>query len=68
LISTPLLVLGLLGLGAFYLLNLPFLSFLRDKRGWTFALKSALFLPLDVFVVGLGIFAGALDIVRGLRY
>jgi glycosyltransferase involved in cell wall biosynthesis len=53
---------------AFYVLNLPLLGFLRQKRGFGFAIRSALFLPLDVFVVGLGMLNAFFNYVLGIRY
>lgn len=52
----------------FYALNASFLWFLLSKRGSSFALASALFLPLDVFVVGLGMMRALVDALRGIRY
>lgn len=52
----------------FFLLNLSLLKFLAQKRGIRFALRSALFLPLDVFVVGLGMIKAFFDFARGIRY
>ncbi len=52
----------------FYAAHDPFLKFLLDKRGNGFAIRSALFLPLDVFVVGLGMLNAFFDFARGQRY
>ena len=52
----------------FFLLNVSLLRFLGQKRGIGFALRSALFLPLDVFVVGLGMLRAVFDFARGKRY
>ncbi len=49
-------------------LNAGFLSFLGRTRGARFFIQSCLFLPLDLFVSGLGILAAVLDIARGRRY
>lgn len=62
------LFLTLIGLVAFYVLNLSLIQFLFAKRGLAFALKSALLLPLDVFVVGLGMLSALYDFARGSRY
>jgi len=59
---------ALLGLGVFWALNFSLLRFLAQKRGFLFALRSALFLPLDVFVVGLGMLRALFDFPRGQRY
>lgn len=56
------------GLGAFWTLNFSLLRFLAQKRGFTFALRAALFLPLDVLVVGLGMLRAFFDFARGKRY
>lgn len=56
------------GLVIFLALNVSLLRFLAVKRGILFAFSSALFLPLDVFVVGLGMMTAFLDYVRGVRY
>ncbi len=60
------LVLSLLLL--FYLLNAPLLAFLARMRGLGFAARAAFLLPLDVFVVGLGMLAACFDFARGRRY
>ena len=52
----------------FYLLNANLLWFLLRRRGIAFLLRSALFLPLDVLVVGAGMLKGVLDFARGQRY
>lgn len=63
-----------LGLGAlalffiFFALNISLLQFLARKRGAGFALRAALFLPLDVSIVGLGMLRAAFDFARGARY
>lgn len=59
---------ALAGLCIFWALNFSLLRFLAQKRGLKFALYSALFLPLDVLVVGLGMFRAFLDFPRGIRY
>lgn len=60
--------LTLIALVVFYALNLPLIRFLSAKRGLPFALKSALFLPLDVFVVGLGMLSALYHFARGTQY
>lgn len=52
----------------FYLLNAPLLRFLARKRGIFFALRSAFFLPVDVFVVSLGMLTAVLNFARGIQY
>ena len=61
-------VAGLIALGGFYVLNLPLLAFLWRARGAWFTIESALFLPLDALVVGLGILRAVFDFLRGIRY
>ena len=53
---------------AILLVNLPFLSALQSARGWWFLLQSCIFLPVDLWVSGLGIVWAAVDYVRGRRY
>lgn len=62
------LIVPVIGLLLFCLLNLSLLTFLAQKRGLGFATRSALFLPLDVFVVGLGMLTAFFDFARGERY
>jgi GT2 family glycosyltransferase len=52
----------------FYALNAAFLAFLARVRGMGFALRAALFLPVDVIVVGAGMLVAALEFARGVRY
>ncbi|MBI4671639.1 MAG: glycosyltransferase family 2 protein [Chloroflexi bacterium] len=61
-------VIALAGLCIFSALNFSLLQFLAQKRGVWFALRAAFFLPLDVFVVGLGMLRAFLDFPRGIRY
>lgn len=63
-----LLTLALLGVGLFYLLNSSLLAFLIQKRGLAFGAAAVLFLPLDVFFVGLGMLIALFDFARGQRY
>jgi len=49
-------------------LNWPFLGFMGKLRGKRFLLRSCLFLPLNLFVSGLGILWAVVDYVRGQRY
>jgi len=49
-------------------LNTPFLAALRGWYGWRFALVSAGFILLDLYVSGLGIALGGYDYIRGQRY
>lgn len=59
---------ALAGILVFFALNFSLVRFLVQQRGILFALRSALFLPLDVFVVGLGMLCALFDFVRGERY
>jgi len=49
-------------------LNAPFLAFLGRERGPKFLLQSLLFLPVNLWVSGLGAVKGTLDFARGQRY
>lgn len=53
---------------AILLVNAPFLNALRRVRGWLFGLQSCLFLPLDLWVSGLGVLWAFIDYLRGNRY
>lgn len=53
---------------AILLVNAPFLNALRRARGWFFGLQSCLFLPLDLWVSGLGVLWATVDYLRGNRY
>lgn len=59
---------ALLTLILFYLLNAPLLAYVARARGILFTLKTALILPLDVFIVGLGMARALLNFARGIRY
>ncbi|MGB9879812.1 MAG: glycosyltransferase, partial [Anaerolineae bacterium] len=48
--------------------NAPFLNALRQARGWIFGLQSCLFLPLDLWVSGLGALWAVIDYLRGNQY
>jgi hypothetical protein len=50
------------------LLNWALLAYMGHARGWWFLVRSSLFLPLDLFVSGLGILWACLDYARGQRY
>lgn len=50
------------------LVNAPFLSDLFRARGWLFGLQACLFLPVDLWVSGLGAFGAIVDYLRGNRY
>ncbi len=50
------------------LVNAPFLSDLFRARGWKFGLQCCLFLPVDLWVSGLGALWAIADYVRGNRY
>lgn len=52
----------------FYVLFFPWLDYLARERGARFALLAGLFQPVDVMVVGAGMFVALLDFVRGTRY
>lgn len=52
----------------FYFLFLPWLAYLARERGARFALIAALFQPLDVIAVGLGMFTALVEFARGVRY
>lgn len=61
--------LAALGVGLFFVLaNAPLLKFLAEEKGGGFALRALLFLPLDVFFVGLGMLRAVVDFARGRRY
>jgi GT2 family glycosyltransferase len=51
-----------------YVLFLPWFSFLARERGVSFALRAALFQPIDVIVVGAGMLQAGLEFVQGRRY
>ncbi len=50
------------------ILNGPFLNTLYRARGLLFLLQSCLFLPVDLWVSGLGVLCAVLDYSRGNRY
>lgn len=60
--------LATLSLLAILALNAPFLRFLGQQRGLGFLLQSALFLPVNLFVSGLGIAWAIVAVIRGDRY
>jgi GT2 family glycosyltransferase len=64
----PWLLLALLEYAAILLVNAPFLHALWKARGWLFLLQSCLFLPVDLWVSGLGVLWAAWDYVRGRHY
>jgi GT2 family glycosyltransferase len=53
---------------AILLANAPFLRELFRVRGWLFGLWSCLFLPVDLWVSGLGALWAMMDYLRGNRY
>jgi len=53
---------------AVLLINAPFLAELFRVRGWLFGLQSCLFLPVDLWVSGLGAFWAIVDYLRGNKY
>lgn len=62
---------GALALGSLaliWLLNASFLACLGKLRGGWFLAQAMLFLPLNLFVSGLGIVAALWDLARGRRY
>jgi len=61
-------LLALLDYVAILLLNAPFLNTLYQARGWLFWLQCCLFLPVDLWVSGLGVLWATLDYLRGNRY
>jgi glycosyltransferase involved in cell wall biosynthesis len=61
-------LLGFLDYAAILLVNAPFLRALGRARGWLFLLQSCLFLPVDLWVSGLGALWAVVDFVRGRRY
>ena len=68
-ISNWLFVIGGSGLlFTFYVLFLPWFAFLARERGAGFAFVAALFQPLDVIVVGAGMFVAMVEFMRGVRY
>jgi glycosyltransferase involved in cell wall biosynthesis len=62
---------GMLAAGALiavWALNAPFLAFLGRARGLKFFFQSLLFLPVNLWVSGLGVVKAILDFARGQRY
>jgi glycosyltransferase involved in cell wall biosynthesis len=55
-------------LAAVWALNAPFLAFLGRARGLKFFVQSLLFLPVNLWVSGIGAVKGILDFARGKRY
>lgn len=53
---------------AFYFLFFPWFSFLTRERGIGFGIRAALFQPIDVVAVGLGMLQASIEFVRGIRY
>ena len=53
---------------AFYCLFISWFSFLARERGIGFSILAVLFQPIDVIVVGLGMFQAIVDFARGTRY
>jgi GT2 family glycosyltransferase len=62
------LVAGATLLAVFYALNTTWLGYLARRRGLQFALVGALFQPVDVIAVGLGMAAAGIEYIRGVRY
>jgi glycosyltransferase involved in cell wall biosynthesis len=60
--------LAVFDLAAILLLNAPFLNVLRKAGGWSFGLRSGLFLPVDLWVSGLGVVWATADYMAGKRY
>lgn len=63
-----LVMLGAALLFTFYVLFFPWLAYLARERGFKFALIAALFQPIDVLSVGVGMFVALLDFVRAVKY
>ena len=61
-------LLALLSYALLLLVNVPFLNALRRARGWRFLLQCALFLPIDLWVSGLGVLWAVVDYLGGDRY
>jgi glycosyltransferase involved in cell wall biosynthesis len=61
-------LLALLDGAAILLVNAPFLHALHQARGWLFLLQSCRFLPVDLWVSGLGALWAVVDYLRGNRY
>lgn len=59
---------SLILLFTFFFLFLTWFAFLAHERGVGFAFVAALFQPLDVIVVGAGMFAAVIEFARGVRY
>jgi GT2 family glycosyltransferase len=53
---------------AFYFLFLPWLIYLARQRGIGFAILAALFQPIDVIAVGLGMLMAVVEFARGKKY
>ncbi len=62
------LIVGIALLVTFYVLFLPWLMYLARARGIVFALRAALFQPLDALAVGAGMFVALVAFARGVRY
>jgi len=61
-------LLALLSWGLVLLVNVSFLSALWRARGWWFLLQCILFLPVDLWVSGLGVLWAVADYAGGDRY
>jgi hypothetical protein len=57
-----------MNVAAILLVNAPFLGVLYDARGWRFGLQCCLFLPLDLWMSGLGVLWAIVDYATGNRY
>ncbi len=55
-------------LAAIWALNAPFLAFLGRARGARFFCQSAAFLPVNLWVSGIGALKGLVEYIRGRRY
>lgn len=55
-------------LATIWALNAPFLVFLGRARGIRFFVQSAAFLPINLWVSGVGTLKGIVDFIRGRRY
>ena len=59
---------ALLDYASILIVNTPFLHTLLRVRGWVFLLQACLFLPVDLWVSGLGVLGAVMDYLAGNRY
>jgi glycosyltransferase involved in cell wall biosynthesis len=67
-LARPLLLAAVAAYAGILYLNRDFLRFLRREQGARFALKSAGFMVVDMFAMGLGVTVGVLEYLRGNKY